>query len=290
MSDKELEQEILALENEVKRLEDSTKEIIQSIKERIQNLKDIAWDKQSKKESAQMFNVLQGEKESTQVKSNVGDIRVDKDFMQKEIQKHLDNPELRGMVTTQEMLSFPKVAKNVGAEYEEKHKNYTWKAKANDKSVIAYGSREYTKDNKETNRLLTTHSKTESNQRLAEMDRRGHPYHSIFNDFNFRKSANSAINSHDRTKTNTLTTQGSNATSIANENIAQIKSKSKDFNHLSISQRLDILEKNQQSIIGMQNTKDLQQQNKDSINIKQETESKNSKNQESQMRIRKNHR
>ncbi|WP_276953321.1 hypothetical protein [Helicobacter rodentium] len=48
MSDKELEQEILALENEVKRLEDSTKEIIQSIKERIQNLKDIAWDRQSK--------------------------------------------------------------------------------------------------------------------------------------------------------------------------------------------------------------------------------------------------
>lgn len=289
MSDKELEQEILALENEVKRLEDSTKEIIQSIKERIQNLKDIAWDKQSKKESAQMFNVLQGEKESTQVKSSVGDIRVDKDFMQKEIQKHLDNPELRGMVTTQEMLSFPKVAKNVGAEYEEKHKNYTWKAKANDKSVIAYGSREYTKDNKETNRLLTAHSKTESNQRLAEMDRRGHPYHSIFNDFNFRKSANSAINSHDSTKTNTLTTQGSNATSIANENIAQIKSESKDFNHLSISQRLDILEKNQQAISGMQNTKDLQQ-NKDSINIKQEAESKDSKNQESQIKIRKNHR
>lgn len=291
MSDKELEQEILALENEVKRLEDSTKEIIQSIKERIQNLKDIAWDKQSKKESAQMFNVLQGEKESTQVKSNVGDIRVDKDFMQKEIQKHLDNPELRGMVTTQEMLSFPKVAKNVEAEYEEKHKNYTWKAKANDKSVIAYGSREYTKDNKETNKLLTAHSKTESNQRLAEMDRRGHPYHSIFNDFNFRKSANSAINSHDSTKTNILTTQGSNATSIANENIAQIKSESKDFNHLSISQRLDILEKNQQAIAGMrmQSAKDLQQQNNDSMSIKQETESKDFKNQESQIHKLKKH-
>lgn len=287
MSDKELEQEILALENEVKRLEYSTKEIIQSIKERIQNLKDIAWDKQSKKESVQMFNVLQGEKESTQVKSNVGDIRVDKDFMQKEIQKHLDNPELRGMVTTQEMLSFPKVAKNVEAEYEEKYKNYTWKAKANDKSVIAYGSREYTKDNKEANRLLTAHSKTESNQRLAEMDRRGHPYHSIFNDFNFRKSANSAISSHDSTKTNILTTQGSNATSIANENIAQITEQSKDFNHLSISQRLDILEKNQQSIVGMQSTKDLQEQNKDSINTKQEKELKDSKNQESHIRMRK---
>lgn len=70
MSDKELEQEIL-------RLEDSTKEIIQSIKERIQNLKDIAWDRQSKKESSQMYKVLKEEKESIQVKSNVGEIKVD---------------------------------------------------------------------------------------------------------------------------------------------------------------------------------------------------------------------
>ncbi|WP_276950726.1 hypothetical protein [Helicobacter rodentium] len=278
MSDKELEQEILALENEVKRLEDSTKEIIQSIKERIQNLKDIAWDKQSKKESAQIFNVLQGEKESTQVKSNVGDIRVDKDFMQKEIQKHLDNPELRGMVTTQEMLSFPKVAKNVEAEFNAEYQGYNWRVKADDESVINYGERDYGKGH----RLLTAHSRTERGER-------GQPHRQI-NDLNFHNSAHSAISSHDSTKTNTLTTQGSNATSIANENIAQIKSESKDFNHLSISQRLDILEKNQQSIIGMQNTKDLQQQNKDSINIKQETESKDSKNQESQMRIRKNHR
>ncbi len=99
-----------------------------------------------------------------------------------------------------------------------------------------YASREYTKDNKETNRLLTAHSKTESNQRLAEMDRRGRPYHSIFNDFNFRKSANSAINSHDSTKTNTLTTQGSNATSIANESIAQINAHNdeKEQFHLSL--------------------------------------------------------
>ena len=277
MSDKELEQEILALENEVKRLEDSTKEIIQSIKERIQNLKDIAWDKQSKKESAQMFNVLQGEKESTQVKSNVGDIRVDKDFMQKEIQKHLDNPELRGMVTTQEMLSFPKVAKNVGAEYEERQQGYAWRVKADDESIINYGERDYGKGH----RLLTAHSRTERGER-------GQP-HQEFNDRNFHNSAHSAISSHDSTKTNTLTTQGSNATSIANENIAQIKSESKDFNHLSISQRLDILEKNQQSIAGMQSTKDLQQQNKDSMSIKQEAESKDSKNQESQMRTRKSH-
>ena len=76
-----------------------------------------------------------------------------------------------------------------------------------------------------------------------------------------------------------------------NQSIAeQIKAESKDFDTLSINERLALLEKNQQSIAGMQSTKDLQQQNKDSINIKQETESKDSKSQESQMRTRKNHR
>lgn len=76
-----------------------------------------------------------------------------------------------------------------------------------------------------------------------------------------------------------------------NQSIAeQIKAESKDFDTLSTNERLALLEKNQQAIAGMQSTKDLQQQNKDSINIKQETESKDSKNQESQMRTRKNHR
>lgn len=62
-----------------------------------------------------MYKVLKEDKTHTRVKSNVGDIKVDKDFMDKEIKKHLDNPNLRGRVTTQEMLSFPKVAKNVEA-------------------------------------------------------------------------------------------------------------------------------------------------------------------------------
>lgn len=190
MNDKELQQEILALENDVKQLEAT----INAIKQRIVNLKDIAWDRQSKKESSQMFNVLQERKESTEIKSNVGNIKVDKDFMEKEIRKHLDNPNLRGMVNTQELLSFPKVAKNVKAEFIEGTKNYTWKIKANDESLLVYGSREYiSKDNQKTNRLLTAHSKTEENERMAEVDRRGHPYHSIFNDFNFRKSANERI-------------------------------------------------------------------------------------------------
>ena len=190
MNDKELQQEILALENDVKQLEAT----INAIKQRIVNLKDIAWDRQSKKESSQMFNVLQERKESTEIKSNVGNIKVDKDFMEKEIRKHLDNPNLRGMVNTQELLSFPKVAKNVKDEFIEGTKNYTWKIKANDESLLVYGSREYiSKDNQKTNRLLTAHSKTEENERMAEVDRRGHPYHSIFNDFNFRKSANERI-------------------------------------------------------------------------------------------------
>ena len=69
-----------------------------------------------------------------------------------------------------------------------------------------------------------------------------------------------------------------------NQSIAeQIKAESKDFDTLSTNERLALLEKNQQAIAGMQSTKDLQQQNKDSINIKQETESKDSKNQESQI-------
>ena len=79
MSDKELQKEILALENDVKQLEAT----INAIKKRITHLKDIAWDRQSKKESSQMYKVLKDTKEHTKVKSNVGDIKVDKDFMEK---------------------------------------------------------------------------------------------------------------------------------------------------------------------------------------------------------------
>ena len=56
MSDKELQKEILALENDVKQLEAT----IDVIKQRITHLKDIAWDRQSKKESSQMYKVLKG--------------------------------------------------------------------------------------------------------------------------------------------------------------------------------------------------------------------------------------
>ncbi|WP_300827217.1 hypothetical protein [Helicobacter sp. UBA3407] len=233
MSDKELEQEILALENEVKRLEDSTKEIIQSIKERIQNLKDIAWERESKKESSKMYKVLENEKSSTIVKSNVGDVVVDREFMEKEIHKHLDNPALRGMVTSQEMLSFPKVARNVEAKKEVR--GYTWQAKANDDNNLIYGSRKYELDNEEVHRLATNHSKTESNERMAEVDRRGHPYHPIFNDFNFRKSAN-------------------NESIAQNDYIIPQERKifnEKDINKISFDERLTLLQSNQQEIANL---------------------------------------
>lgn len=71
-----------------------------------------------------------------------------------------------------------------------------------------------------------------------------------------------------------------------NQSIAeQIKAESKDFDTLSTNERLALLEKNRQAIAGMrmQSAKDLQQQNKDSMSIKQEKELKDSKNQESQI-------
>ncbi|EPM5613556.1 hypothetical protein ACTNKS_001321 [Campylobacter upsaliensis] len=196
MRDKKLRQEILALENEVKELEKT----LGAIKQRLLNLKDLAWDKQSKKESSSMYKVLKEDKTHTMVKSELGNIKVDKDFMEKEITKHLDNPNLRGMVTTKEMLSFPKVAKGVEADKETR--GYTWRVKANDGNILVYGSRKYEFDNEKIHRLATTHSQTERNERKAEEDRRGHPYHPVFNDLNFRKSANEKIISQNQIKEN----------------------------------------------------------------------------------------
>ncbi|MBX0534008.1 hypothetical protein I9077_00760 [Campylobacter jejuni] len=192
MSDKELQKEILALENEVKQLETT----INAIKQRIINLKDIAWDRQSKKESSQMYKVLKEDKTHTRVKSNVGDIKVDKDFMEKEIKKHLDNPNLRGMVTTQEMLSFPKVAKNVEAINDKRTNNYTWKIKANDGNIIRYGSREYIQNNENINRLLTTYSETEYGER-QDRGEQGQ-LRREFNDRDFLRPAKQTIPQKDK--------------------------------------------------------------------------------------------
>ena len=197
MSDLEklqLQEKITDLEQDFKELEElrqKESEKLQIIKSKLEFLKDLAWDKQSKKESSSMYKVLKEDKTHTMVKSEVGNIKVDKEFMEKEITKHLDNPSLRGMVTTKEMLSFPKVAKGVGADKETR--GYTWQVKANDGNILVYGSRKYQLNDEKIHRLATNHSKTERNERKAEEDRRGHPYHPIFNDLNFRKSADKEI-------------------------------------------------------------------------------------------------
>ncbi|EAK0465273.1 hypothetical protein YZ64_05310 [Campylobacter upsaliensis] len=194
MNEKDLQNKILELESYVKETKKNitrAEENIKQCEKAIQALKDLAWDRQSKKESSSMYKVLKEDKTHTRVKSNVGDIKVDKNFMDKEIKKHLDNPNLRGMVTTQEMLSFPKVAKGVEANNEAR--GYTWQVKANDGNTLVYGSRKYETNNEKIHRLATSHSKTEKNERQAEVGGRSHPHHPIFNDFNFRKSAENII-------------------------------------------------------------------------------------------------
>ncbi|EHN0312625.1 hypothetical protein KHD22_001401 [Campylobacter coli] len=53
------------------------------------------------------------------------------------------------------LLSYPKVAKNVEAEYNPQQQGYDWKVRANDGSTIRYGSKEYQDTNKQNiNRLL----------------------------------------------------------------------------------------------------------------------------------------
>ena len=200
MSDKEkLQKQVSILQqyvNEAKEILEKNRKTIEKMEQVLENLKDIAWDRQSKKESSQMYKVLQNEKTHTQVKSDVGNIKVDKDFMEKQTKKHLDNPNLRGMVTTEEMLSYPKVAKNVEAEYNVEHKDFTWKVRANDGSTIRYGSREYQDTNKQNvNRLLTTYSETEYGER-KENGGNGQTKSilpPLFNDSDFRKSANKEI-------------------------------------------------------------------------------------------------
>lgn len=195
MSDKEkqdLENKIIKdLENDIAKIENT----LEAMKEKLKYLKDLAWDRQSKKESSQMYKVLKEDKTHTMVKSEVGNIKVDKDFMEKEIRKHLDNPNLRGMVSTQEMLSFPKVAKGVEAKYNSQHKDYTWKVKANDENTLIYGSREYKQDGKDINRLLTSYSQTEKGERISNSGngQTKSALPPLFKDSDFRRPTNKNI-------------------------------------------------------------------------------------------------
>lgn len=183
-----IQKEIDLLEKDIKHL----KNIIEVMEQKITKLKELVWERESKKESSKMFKVLENEKPSTIVRSNVGNVIVDKEFMDKEISKHLDDTALRGMVTTEEMLSFPRVARNVEAKYNEEINDYTWKVRANDESILAYGSREYVKENKEINRLLTAHSKTDVGERKqSQADRVSSA--TYFNDPDFRGSATESI-------------------------------------------------------------------------------------------------
>lgn len=89
------------------------------------------------------------------------------------------------------MLSFPKVAKNVKPDIDKRTKNFTWKVKANDESVIRYGSREFIKNNENINRLLTTHSETEYGGR-QDRGERGQ-FRREFNDRNFIRPVDNII-------------------------------------------------------------------------------------------------
>ncbi|ASQ30734.1 hypothetical protein CAV_1094 [Campylobacter avium LMG 24591] len=225
MSEKEqLKAKITELENYVK----EAKENIQKCEQVIEALKDIVWDRKSKKESSQMYKVLKDDKTYTQVKSNVGDIKVDKDFMQKEIKKHLDNPKLRGMISTKEMLSFPKVAKNVRADKETR--GYTWQVRANDESILVYGSRKYVVDEDKIHRLTTAHSKTERNERKVEMGGRSHPHHPIFNDFDFRKSTDKVILTN--SKLQSQATQGEQAMDMLRQEYKENSSEKDKINKI----------------------------------------------------------
>ena len=195
MSDKEkqeLQNKIIKnLESDIKKVENT----LGVMKEKLQYLKDIVWDRQSEMEREQMLKVLNGEKESTEVKSNIGSILVDSELTEKLEKKHLDNPNLRGMVTSEEFLSFPKVAKNVEAEYNPLHKDYTWKVKANDESILRYGSREYEINGENVNRLLTNYSETKKGQRIINqtgVGEQGQPHH-LIKDLNFLRPAENII-------------------------------------------------------------------------------------------------
>lgn len=120
----------------------------------IQNLSAMKWSKASQKEASKMYSVLHNDKAGTRVQSPDGDIHVTKEFAEKMHKKHLDDPEMRGMVTTEEAISFPKVVRNT--ENVADNMGRTWKAQADDGNEIIYGSRDWGEGEK----LLTIHSKT----------------------------------------------------------------------------------------------------------------------------------
>ena len=220
-------------ENQIKELTKTFEKDFTEISKTIQKLKDIAWDRTSKRESSSMYKVLQGEKDYTEVQSNIGNVKVDKDFMEKEINKHLDDPAKRGMVTTEEMLSFPKVAKNVEPKIDERNKKQTWRVEANDGSVLRYGSKEFN-NNKN---LVTTYSETEYNER-QDRGEQGQ-LRQEFNDRDFLRPADSKIIPKETKQSNTITQDEMDA--IKKEvNLVGSKVLNSKENNKNIDRKLDL--------------------------------------------------
>ena len=189
-------EQILALEQEATK----AKESIMNIENKIKYLKDILWDKDSMQESKLMREVIDGKRESVDIQTNIGNVKVDSEFVKQKATKHFDNPQLRGMITTDEVVSFPKVAKNATPKYNKLHKDYTWKVKADDNSVIRYGSRKYEKDNKQVSRLITTYTETERGERKTTgVGEQSQPRH-LINDFDSLRPVSKANPTTNTTK------------------------------------------------------------------------------------------
>ena len=75
-------------------------------------------------------------KAGTVVKSDSGNIEITPEFAEKIKNKHLDDPTMRGMVTTEEAISFPTFVRNV--EPETLRQGETWTAKSDDGNNIVY--------------------------------------------------------------------------------------------------------------------------------------------------------
>ena len=251
--DNDIQQQINSIEKDIKSLKKHINNALDVLEQKLIYLRELTWNRDSKKESSKMYKVLENDKPSTIVRSNVGDVVVDREFMEKEIQKHLDNPALRGMVTTEEMLSYPKIAKNVEAEYNAEINDHTWKVKANDESVLAYGSREYVKDDKEINRLLTAHSKTERGERTQRQADRVSSA-TYFNDPDFRGSASAIIPQSTNNDEETYM--------IPNQNTSNTHFITQDStSNLSLEEQISLAKENQKTLNSMPKASDIDKDN-----------------------------
>ena len=251
--DNDIQQQINSIEKDIKSLKKHINNALDVLEQKLIYLRELTWNRDSKKESSKMYKVLENDKPSTIVRSNVGYVVVDREFMEKEIQKHLDNPALRGMVTTEEMLSYPKIAKNVEAEYNAEINDHTWKVKANDESVLAYGSREYVKDDKEINRLLTAHSKTERGERTQRQADRVSSA-TYFNDPDFRGSASAIIPQSSNNDEETYM--------IPNQNTSHTHFITQDsISNLSLEEQISLAKENQKTLNSMPKASDIANDN-----------------------------